>query len=303
MQEKRFLRLYRSLRRMNHVEAKRRDLLEAGGDPNEGVVNGVLYRKVKRSVIDNINATPDGTSGDAVTNEPQQEAIINRLQQTNNDEAGQQDDDEEERFWVDRYGWPLEEDVYMGTDIVGEWDAWRDEHQRREDQLESARRAAAAATSSASSSTSTSTSTAESASAIFAPRHFGNGHRRGSVRGENGFGGGWNDDHCGGPSSVSFDNISDGDSDDDDDDNDDHGRRARLGARSLSLDAVGCASARGGGGGGGVDSGDEGHTYARSDSSRPRFMSRHAAKMRKRYPMLAEYAPRTLHAHTTRPER
>lgn len=283
MQEKRFLRLYRSLRRMNHVEAKRRDLLEAGGDPNEGVVNGVLYRKVKRSVIDNINATPDGTN-----DEQQQQQVTNRQQQSNNDEAGQ-DDDEEERFWVDRYGWPLEEDVYMGTDIVGEWDAWRDEHQRREDQLESARRAAAAATSS-SSSTSTS-STAESASAIFAPRHFGNGHRRGSVRGENGFGGGWNDDHCGGglaASSVSFDNISDDDSDDDDDANDDgHGRRARFGARSLSLDAVGCASARGGGGG--VDSGDEGHTYARSDSSRPRFMSRHAAKMRKRYPMLAEW--------------
>ena len=97
---------------------------------------------------------------------------------------------------------------------------------------------------------------------------------------------------------MSFDNISDDDSDDDDDGNDDggHGRRARLGARSLSLDAVGCASARGGGGG--VDSGDEGHTYTHSDSSRPRFMSRHAAKMRKRYPMLAEYAPRTLHAHT-----
>ena len=93
---------------------------------------------------------------------------------------------------------------------------------------------------------------------------------------------------------MSFDNISDDDSDDDDDGNDDggHGRRARLGARSLSLDAVGCAR------GGGVDSGDEGHTYTHSDSSRPRFMSRHAAKMRKRYPMLAEYPPRTLHAHT-----
>jgi hypothetical protein len=76
---------------------------------------------------------------------------------------------------------------------------------------------------------------------------------------------------------VSFDAISDDSGNEEESNN----RRARLGARSLSFDTAGAR---------GTGSGDEDSACTHNESDRPRFMSRHAAKMRKRFPMLAEYA-------------
>lgn len=259
-----FGELYRNLRRMNIQEIRHLERLES--DVNESLqcrLRGMMYRKVLKHLAPaapsehNIEDREKRKEKDGTEEEVKDEQV--KANGQGMQEQIEKDTSQHgfEYHWVDEDGWPVVEDVFIGTDMMAEWEVWRKEFQRREaEEMEkggsclgfSELLGSAAAAESAS---------ASADSSPFIKRR-ANGLR--GFSGDNGFGQ-WN--RYGHQMSASLDSIN------------------LLGRHD---NFIGRSSLSGSFGDGGV------HAES-SDGRRPRFMSRHAAKMRKRYPSLAEYTP------------
>lgn len=295
--EEEFYWLYKKLQRISIREARRLNQLEARiaaflaedeSAPLEAIVHGTLYRKVPQHVFLSTEEELTTRETDRIENEDEKSDQEGKPKSENDslnisgtkelaamhtdimDKDNAQDAHSEKKtpptqqagelYWVDEEGWPLIEDVFIGTDLAAYWEAWKEEFKRREtEEITDSYLVRGSATS------------AESASASGMPDSSPFIKRR--ARSLRGFRGddfdSWNGNRLGHSISASFDSINDLEND-----RNFISRSASSAMLSVSFDA----DTLGGG-------------FASSDSGGgSKFMSRYAAKLSQRYPALAQYA-------------